>query len=34
MQPTPQTGEVQLADLVTPEADFGMRLRRAREQQP
>ena len=33
MQPTPQPGETRLADAVTPEAAFGMRLRQAREQE-
>jgi transcriptional regulator with XRE-family HTH domain len=33
MQPTPQTGETRLADAVTPEAAFGVRLRQAREQE-
>ncbi len=32
MQPTPQTGDA-LAEAVTPEAAFGMRLRQARERQ-
>jgi len=33
MQSTPQTGEVPPTDPVVPEVDFGMRLRRAREEQ-
>src|SRR5262249_25582209 len=33
MQPTPQTNETRLAPVVTPEAAFGMRLRKAREQE-
>jgi tetratricopeptide (TPR) repeat protein/transcriptional regulator with XRE-family HTH domain len=33
MQLTPQTGKTRLADAVTPEAAFGMRLRQAREQE-
>src|ERR1700751_827379 len=33
MQPMPQTGATRLDDAVTPEAAFGLRLRRAREQE-
>jgi transcriptional regulator with XRE-family HTH domain/tetratricopeptide (TPR) repeat protein len=33
MQPMPQTGARRLDDAVTPEATFGLRLRRAREQE-
>src|SRR6516225_9959082 len=33
MQPRPQTGATRLDDAVTPEAAFGLQLRRAREQE-